>query len=117
MKRPSVVVVIAACAFISAVVATSAALVTIDMTRPSDRELQRAAADELGVPAFLLDVPGARAVTDDLAGRVTRRVIDEARPSIALGLTIGILTGAAMAVTSAAILARVGRRHGVEAGD
>jgi hypothetical protein len=117
VKRSSLVVVIATTAFVSAVVATSAALVAVDMTRPSDRELQRAAADELGVPAFLLDAPGAQAVTDDLAARVSHRVIDEARPSIALGLTVGILTGAATAVTSAATLARLGRRHRLDAAD
>lgn len=117
MKWSSLFVVIATAAFVSAVAATSAALVTVAMTRPSDRELQRAAADELGVPAFLLDVPGAQAVTDDLAARVSHRVMDEARSSIALGLTVGILTGAATAVTSAATLARLDRRNRLYAAD
>ena len=104
MRGPSLVIVVAATAFISAVVAVSGALITISVTRPSDRELQRAAADEVGLPGFLLDVPGAQAVADDITDRVTHRVIDESRPSIAMGLTVGGLTGAAAAVTSAIAL-------------
>jgi hypothetical protein len=100
----SLFLVIVAAAFISAVVAVSAALITISVTGPSDRELQRAAADELGIPGFLLDVPGAQALADDVTDRVTHRVIDESRPSIATGLTIGGLTGAASAVISAIAL-------------
>lgn len=104
MKGRSAFIVVAAAAFISAVVAVSAALITISVTRPSDRELQRAAVDELGLPGFLLDVPGAQALADDITDRVTNRVIDESRPSIVTGLTVGGLTGAASAVISAIAL-------------
>lgn len=110
MKARPLVIVVAAAAFISAVVAVSAAMITIAVTRPSDRELQQAAADELGLPEFLLDIPGAQTVTDDITDRVTHRVIDESRPSIATGLTVGGLTGAASAVLSAiALLGLSGR--------
>jgi len=104
VKGRSLVIVVAATAFISAVVAVSAALITISVTRPSDRELQRAVADELGLPGFLLDVPGAQSLTDDITDRVTHRVLDESRPSIATGLTVGGLTGAASAAISAIAL-------------
>jgi hypothetical protein len=103
--------VVAAAAFISAVVAVSAALITISVTGPSDRELQRAAADELGLPGFVLDVPGAQALADDITNRVTDRVIDESRPSIAMGLTVGGLTGAASAVISAIALLELCRQR------
>lgn len=114
MRGASLVVGIAVVAFLSAIAATTAALVTIELTRPSDRELQQAAADELGVPAVVLEVPGAQAVADDLTQRVAHRVIDEARPSVATGLTVGTLTGAATALIFAAALVRLSRRPGVE---
>lgn len=112
VRSSSFVIAIAAAAFISAVVAVSAAVVTIDTTRPSDRELQRVAADELGLPGFLLDTPVAQAIADDITDRVAHRVIEESRPSVALGLTIGVLAGAATAATATAALVRLyGRRE------
>lgn len=116
MTRRSMVVVVAAAAFISAVVAVSAALITISVTRPSDRELQRAAVDELGLPGFLLDLPGAQVLVDEITDSVSHRVIEESRPSIATGLTVGGLTGAVSAVIAALALVGIARQREDRAG-
>jgi hypothetical protein len=101
------VVRIAVSACVSAIVAVSVALVAIQMTRPTDRELRRAAAEELGLPARLLDMPGAESLADVVPGRVARRVIAESRPSLASGLIAGTLAGVASAVACAAALTSI----------
>jgi hypothetical protein len=111
----SLVVRIAVSACVSAIVAVSAALVAIQMTRPTDRELRRAAAEELGLPARLLDMPGAESLVDEVTGRVARRVIAESRPSLATGLIAGTLAGVVSAVACAAALTSIAPRS--QAGD
>ena len=106
---------IAVSACVSAIVAVSAALVAIQMTRPTDRELRRAAAEELGLPARLLDMPGAESLVDEVTGRVARRVIAESRPSLATGLIAGTLAGVVSAVACAAALTSIAPRS--QAGD
>jgi hypothetical protein len=101
------VVRIAVSACVSAIVAVSVALVAIQMTRPTDRELRRAAAEELGLPARLLDMPGAESLADVVTGRVARRVIAESRPSLARGLIAGTRAGVASAVACAAALTSI----------
>ena len=90
------------------------ATLTIATSRPSDHELQRAAAQEIGVPTVLFRVPGVQALVDEVSDRVAGRVIVESKPSIGLGVVVGLLSGALAAVASATALGRSvqRRRHG-----
>lgn len=104
-SRRAGIVTIGAVAFASSVIAVLVATLTIAMTRPSDHELQRAAAEELGLPMALFEVPGVQTLTDDVTDRVAGRVVDESKPSLSLGLAVGMLSGGLAAATATAVLA------------
>lgn len=87
-SRPIGIAAIAGAAFASAVVAVLMATLTIATSRPSDHELQRAAAQEIGVPTVLFRVPGVQALVDEVSDRVAGRVIVESKPSIGLGVVV-----------------------------
>jgi hypothetical protein len=87
------------------------ATLTIATSRPSDHELQRAAAQEIGVPTVLFRVPGVQALVDEVSDRVAGRVIVESKPSIGLGVVVGLLSGALAAVASATALGRFVQRR------
>jgi hypothetical protein len=106
VTRSRLVLSIAAASFICALVAIASAMITIELTRPSEHELQRAAAAEIGIPSRLLDAPGVQALADELTSRVAHRVIQESQPSVATALAVATLAGATAAVVSAVVLAR-----------
>ena len=81
-------------------------MITIELARPSEHELQRAAASEIGIPSHLLDAPGVQALADKVTSRVAHRVIQESQPSVAIAVAVGTLAGASAAVASAILLAR-----------
>ena len=110
-SRPIGIAAIAGAAFASAVVAVLMATLTIATSRPSDHELQRAAAQEIGVPTVLFRVPGVQAHVDEVSDRVAGRVIVESKPSIGLGVVVGLLSGALAAVASATALGRFVQRR------
>ena len=110
-SRPIGIAAIAGAAFASAVVAVLMATLTIATSRPSDHELQRAAAQEIGVPTVLFRVPGVQALVDEVSDRVAGRVIVESKPSIGLGVVVGLLSGALAAVASATALGRFVQRR------
>lgn len=110
-SRPIGIAAIAGAAFASAVVAVLMATLTIATSRPSDHELQRAAAQEIGVPTVLFRVPGVQALVDEVSDRVAGRVIVESKPSIGLGVVVGLLSGALAAVASATALGRSVQRR------
>jgi hypothetical protein len=106
VTRSRLVISIAAASFVCAVVAIASAMITIELARPSEHELQRAAAAEIGIPSGLLDAPGVQALADELTSRVAHRVIQESQPSVAIAVAVGTLAGAIAAVASAIVLAR-----------
>ena len=110
-SRPIGIAAIAGAAFASAVVAVLMATLTIATSRPSDHELQRAAAQEIGGPTVLFRVPGVQALVDEVSDRVAGRVIVESKPSIGLGVVVGLLSGALAAVASATALGRFVQRR------
>lgn len=104
--RARSVISIAVAVFLSTLVAVGSALIVIGLARPSQHELQRAAFDEFGLSPSLLDLPGVKAIADDVTDRVADRVLDESKPSLALGAIAGIVTGGMAALVSAAVLVR-----------
>ena len=110
-SRPIGIAAIAGAAFASAVVAVLMATLTIATSRPSDHELQRAAAQEIGGPTGLFRVPGVQALVDEVSDRVAGRVIVESKPSIGLGVVVGVLSGALAAVAWATALGRFVQRR------
>lgn len=68
------------------------ALVVVDVTRPSDAELRREVAIELGVPTEVLELPVVDQVLDDLSDRSRDTIAEELRTSLLMGGAAGGLT-------------------------
>lgn len=86
-----------------ALVAITAGIGVGAATLPSSEDLQRASADELGVPPDLLDHPVMAPIVDKISARIQQRVVAEARGSVVAAVatasivaTAGVL-GIAMA--------------------
>jgi hypothetical protein len=73
-------------------VAVIVALVVVDLTRPSDAELRRDVAMELGVPSEVLELPVVDQVLGDLSDRSRDTIAEELRTSLLLGGAAGGLT-------------------------
>lgn len=80
-----------------AVVAVVIALVVVAATRPSDAELRREVARDLGVPEPLLDVPIIERLVDQAGTRAKRSVLDELDASLAMGASAGISSAVVLA--------------------
>lgn len=88
----------------------------LGLARPSSDHLQRAALDEVGLPAELESAPMIGPLLDAYSERVQTRVIDETRPSLELAVVGGVVL--AVTVTTALHLAAghvgLGRTHDAE---
>ena len=90
-----------------AVVAVVVALVVVVATRPSDAELRREVAVDLGVPELLLDVP----LVDGLVARAGAQAKDSVLDELDASLATGAVAGIASAVVLAAGVVWLARPH------
>ena len=97
-------VVVAALVGVAAGLATG--WIALGMTRPGDDELQRAALDEIGLPADLEDAPVIGPELDAYTNQVEERILAEYRFSIGLALTVGVIIAVATTVAAHAGAAR-----------
>jgi len=80
-----------------AVVAVVVALAVVAATRPSDAELRREVAADLGVPELFLDVPLVDALVDRAGAQAKDSVLEELDASLALGAVAGIASAMVLA--------------------
>jgi hypothetical protein len=80
-----------------AVVAVVVALVVVVATRPSDAELRREVAVDLGVPELLLDVPLVDGLVARAGAQAKDSVLDELDASLAMGAVAGIASAVVLA--------------------
>lgn len=90
-----------------AVVAVVVALAVVAATRPSDAELRREVAADLGVPEPLLDVP----LVDGLVARAGAQAQDSVLEELDASLAMGAVAGIASAVVLAAGVVWLTRPH------
>jgi len=88
-----------------AVAAVAIALGVVATTRPSDAEIRRAVAVDLGVPEPLLDVP----LVDPLVARAGEQARDSVAEELDSSLALGALAGVLSAVLGAVGVAWLAR--------
>lgn len=88
-----------------AVAAVAIALAVVAATRPSDADVRRAVAGDLGVPEPLLDLPLVDRLVARAAARAKDSVTEELDSSLALGAVAGVL-GAVLGAVGVVWLAR-----------
>ena len=64
-------------------------------TAPDDDDLQRSAAEAIGVSPELLDAPIIGPLVDELTAEVRTRTVEETRGSLVAGLATALLVGTA----------------------
>ncbi len=91
---------LAIAALIGVAVGLATGWIVLGLTRPSDDELQRAALEEIGLPADLEDAPLISSVLDTYTDRIEERIVAESRSSAGLALAVGVIV--AVTTTAAA---------------
>ena len=91
-----------------AVTAVVVALAVVAATRPSDAELRREVAADLGVPDVALDLPLVDRILDRVEARAKSSVLDQLDTSLTLGAMAGLVTAAILAVV---VVRLAGARH------
>ena len=86
----------------AAIVASSVASVLVAAlvtwtTLPTEEEIQRRVASELGVPRAALEIPMVSRMLDNASARARQAVIDASRQSLVLGTVAGAVTSVVLA--------------------
>jgi hypothetical protein len=80
-----------------AVVAVVVALAVVAAARPSDAELRREVAADLGVPDAILELPLVERALDRVGTRAESSVVEQLDTSLALGGLAGVVSAALLA--------------------
>lgn len=86
---------VAIAALIGVAVGLATGWIVLGLTRPSDDELQRAALDEIGLPAALEDAPVIGHALDTYTDRIEARITAESRSSAGLALAVAVIIAVA----------------------
>lgn len=114
--RLALVLAIVAVALASVV----SALVVVSLTRPSDAEVRRQVATDLGVPSGAVDLtelPVVQRLVDRATEDARRSIVDQLDTSLALGAATGVATALALAVLIVVVWRPDLRRSDGTAGD
>lgn len=98
---------VAAAAVIGVVVGLATGWIALGLTRPSNDEFQRAALDEIGLPADLEGAPLIGPALDTYSNRIEERIVAESRASAGLALAVGVI----IAVVTTVAAAQAGSAH------
>jgi len=97
---------VAAAALVGVAVGLATGWITLGLTRPSNDEFQRAALDEIGLPADLEGAPLIGPALDTYSDQIEERIVAESRASAGLALAVGVVIAV---VTTVAAHAGAGR--------